>query len=104
MSFSQPPLYPSFSGNNYNPATFPSASSSGLSYQSALGLFVSYPQAQGKITLLETNITGNLRTSNNIFLDNSGNYIQFPDGTKQQLLQQMIQTQFMMMFQIIFQN
>ena len=83
MSFSQPPLYPSFSGNNYNPATFPSASSSGLSYQSALGLFVSFPQAQGKITLLETNITGNLRTSNNIFLDNSGNYIQFPDGTKQ---------------------
>ena len=83
MSFSQPPLYPTFSGNNYNPATFPSASSSGLSYQSALGLFVSYPQAQGKITLLETNITGNLRTSNNIFLDNSGNYIQFPDGTKQ---------------------
>lgn len=83
MSFSQPPLYPTFQGNNYNPATFPSASSTGLSYQSALGLFLSYPQAQGKITLLDTNITGNLRTSDNIFLDNSGNYIQFPDGTKQ---------------------
>ena len=82
MSFSQPPLYPTFPGFNFNPSSTPS-SSSGLSYQSALGLFLSFPIAQGKQTMLDTNITGNLRTSDNIFLDNSGNYIQFPDGTKQ---------------------
>jgi hypothetical protein len=83
MSFSTPPLYPNFKGNNYNPIAYPSTSNTGLTVQQGQAYFVSFPQAQGKITLLDTNITGELNTSNNIFLNNTGNYIQFPDGTKQ---------------------
>ena len=107
MSFSQPPTYQTFVGNNYNPSSFPSASSTGLTLQSALGFLLSYPNAQGKETLLDTDITGDLltfknitfnindlsnnqfisevqfRSQNNIILDTSGTYIQFPDGSKQ---------------------
>jgi hypothetical protein len=83
MSYSIPPSPPNFKGNTYNPASYPSTNNTGLTVQGGLSYFVAYPQAQGKVTLLDTSITGNLRTSDNIFLDNSGNYIQFPDGTKQ---------------------
>jgi hypothetical protein len=83
MSYSIPPSPPNFKGNTYNPASYPSTNNTGLTVQGGLSYFVSYPLAQGKVTLLDTNVTGNLRTSDNIFLDNSGNYIQFADGTKQ---------------------
>jgi len=83
MSFSTPPLYPNFKGNNFNPIAYPSTSNTGLTVQQGQAYFVSFPQAQGKITLLDTNVTGELNTSNNIFLNNTGNYIQFSDGTRQ---------------------
>jgi hypothetical protein len=83
MSFSIPPSPPNFRGNTFNPVSYPSTSNTGLTVQQGQAFFVSYPQAQGRVTLLDTNVTGTLRTSDNIFLDNSGNYIQFPDGTRQ---------------------
>ena len=83
MSFSIPPSPPNFRGNTFNPASYPSTVNTGLTVQGGLSYFVSYPQAQGRITLLDTNITGNLNTSDNIFLNNAGNYIQFADGTRQ---------------------
>ena len=83
MSFSIPPSPPNFRGNTFNPATYPSTTNTGLTVQGGLSYFVSYPQAQGRVTLLDTNVTGNLNTSDNIFLNNAGNYIQFADGTRQ---------------------
>jgi hypothetical protein len=83
MSFSIPPSPPNFRGNTFNPVSYPSTTNTGLTIQQGQAFFVSYPLAQGKITLLDTNITGELNTSNNIFLNNTGNYIQFSDGTRQ---------------------
>jgi hypothetical protein len=82
-----PPYFPS---SNFNPQFNTTANTSTQSVQELQAYFLSYPQAQGKETLLDTTITGNLiltssstfNASTNLILDSSSNYIQFGDNTK----------------------
>jgi hypothetical protein len=90
-TFQIPTNPPYFPATNFNSAFNTSANTSNATVQSLLPYFLSYPQAQGKETLLDTTITGDIiltssatfNTSTNLILDSTSNYIQFGDGTKQ---------------------
>ena len=68
-------------------ATFDSTSfnrgSEALTYETALNNFLSYPNAQGTEDLKITNISRLTTLTNNLVIDGSGNYIQFPDLSQQ---------------------
>jgi hypothetical protein len=74
-----------FTGLKYNSAFY--NTSGGLTYAEALSKFLTFPIAQGAETLASVIVADTLTASKNIIMNGatgaSGNYIQFPDLTKQ---------------------
>lgn len=68
---------PTFNSPNYNQAT------QSLTYGDAVKSFLAFPQAQGKEQLLDTDVSGLLQCFGDISIIGAGNYIQFPDTSKQ---------------------
>jgi hypothetical protein len=74
-----------FTGLKYNSSFY--NTSGGLTYAEALSKFLAFPIAQGAETLASVIVADTLTASKNIIMNGatgaSGNYIQFPDLTKQ---------------------
>jgi hypothetical protein len=67
----------------FDSSVFLTTSNVNLTPTSGLKYFLSFPNAQGTENLSVTNVYGTLTTYDNIIMDGSGNYIQFPDGSQQ---------------------
>ena len=67
----------------FDSTVFTSTSNVPLTLADGLKYFLSFPNAQGTENLSVTNVFGTLTTYDNIIMDGSGNYIQFPDGSQQ---------------------
>lgn len=76
-----PPNVELFNTINFNSAFFTNANTGYLTFSEATSLFVQYPTAQGKETLQNTTVNGNLTVADNVIVN--GDYIQYPDGTQQ---------------------
>jgi len=66
---------------NFNSAFFRNINTGYLTFSDASQLFLQYPTAQGKETLQDTTVNGDLTVAKNLTVN--GDYVQFPDGTQQ---------------------
>jgi hypothetical protein len=90
-TFNIPTNPPYFVGQQFNPSFTQSTTGITATVNDLKPYFLTYPNAQGRESLQDTNIFGDLLLSASstftsdvsLKLDTSGTYIQFPDGTQQ---------------------
>ena len=81
MATELPPNVELFNTINFNSAFFTNINSGYLTFSEASTLFLQYPTAQGKETLQNTTVNGDLTVAKDLIVN--GEYVQFPDETQQ---------------------